>query len=86
MDWDREGQIIEAMYMGTHPISGFVTHSRVKYGGHVQHTVALDKSILIYGTVRTYALVDENELTNAPKMRPCRNFHGYEDENQPLHN
>jgi len=77
MSWDREGQMVDAMYLGSHPVSGFITHSRVKYGGNVQHTLALDKSIQIYGVIRTYVLVDEDELIKAPAIRPSRCIQGY---------
>jgi hypothetical protein len=62
MSWDREGQYVTANHMGL-LISGTVTHSRVKYGGEVQHTLAVDT---IHGCTRdpltTTRLVSEASI------------------------
>jgi len=58
MDWNLEGKRINGIYLGLFPFKGMVMESRVKYGGHVQHTVALDETIKVFGEVREYILVD----------------------------
>ena len=58
MDWNLEGKRINGIYLGLFPFKGMVMESRVKYGGQVQHTVALDETIKVFGEVREYILVD----------------------------
>ena len=58
MDWNLEGKRINGIYLGLWPFKGMVMESRVKYGGQVQHTVALDETIKVFGEVREYILVD----------------------------
>lgn len=42
--WNLEGLKIEGLYLsGDVKVKGVVTHSRVAYGGEVQHHVRLDK-------------------------------------------
>ena len=40
--WNLEGMRIKAAYLDV-PVSGRVTHSRVKYGGDVSHHLILDE-------------------------------------------
>ena len=61
MSWDREGQHVAGSYMG-YCVSGTVTHSRVKYGGAVQHTISLDAPAEVFGHVREVLLLDETDL------------------------
>lgn len=64
MSWDRTNQHISFAYMGQFPCSGVITGSRVKYGGRVQHTIKLDKSISVYSAERDIVLVEEDEIRN----------------------
>lgn len=43
MLWNYEGMTIEGRYLGDIPVRGYVTLSRVKYGGGVSHHIILDK-------------------------------------------
>ena len=43
MNWDYMGMTIEGRYLGDIPVRGYVTMSRVKYGGGVTHHIVLDK-------------------------------------------
>jgi hypothetical protein len=67
MNWNIEGAHVKGMYMNTFAFAGVVTHSRVMLGGRVQHTVALDSDINVYGAVRDTILIqnsrDEFEIT-----------------------
>jgi ABC-type hemin transport system ATPase subunit len=45
MEWNLEGLRVHGKYMGEYACSGLVESSRVMYGGGVQHTVTLDKSL-----------------------------------------
>lgn len=45
MNWNLEGLMVRATYLGDVPVVGRVESSRVKYGGGVQHTVVLDEPI-----------------------------------------
>ncbi len=44
MGWVREGQVVTAIYLGQR-VTGLVEQSRVTYGGHVQHTLALTEPV-----------------------------------------
>ena len=44
MGWIKDGNTIVANYLGEQ-VRGVVESSRVKYGGKVQYTVALDKPV-----------------------------------------
>jgi hypothetical protein len=59
--WQLEGLPVKGKYLDLFPYTGVVTLSRVKYGGHVQHTVKLDAPITVYGSVRDYILADESD-------------------------
>lgn len=61
MSWVREGQQVSGLYLGN-VVSGTVTNSRVKYGGAVQHTVALDKPLAVMGRIADHVLLDEADL------------------------
>ena len=62
MGWDREGQQVAGVYLGAYTVSGIVLSSRVKYGGAVQHTVALDKPLAVMGRIAHHLLLDETDL------------------------
>lgn len=62
MNWNLEGKRINGMYLGLWPYAGLVTESRVKYGGKVQHTVAVDEPFQVFGQVRNTILVDSGEF------------------------
>lgn len=63
MYWVLEGKRVNGLYMGLFPYSGTVTASRVKYGGEVQHTVALDEAIDVFEAPRAVILVGIDEIT-----------------------
>jgi len=45
MGWNFEGLFVEANYCGDIPVRGTVVHSRVAYGGRVEHHVELEDGI-----------------------------------------
>ncbi len=48
--WNLEGMQIEGTYLdGTVEVSGRVTHSRVAYGGGVEHHVKIDNGFSAVG-------------------------------------
>jgi len=49
--WQLEGCKVKGKYLDIFPYTGVVTLSRVKYGGHVQHTVKL--TLLLQFSVRS---------------------------------
>ena len=55
--WNLEGLTVKGYYLGTTPVEGVVTNSRVKFGGTVQHTVELFFPITMFGSERTTVLV-----------------------------
>lgn len=62
--WNLECLNIVAMYYSKE-VRGFVTNSRVKYGGKVQHTVRLDTPLEttgVYGEPRYTCLIDHEEI------------------------
>ena len=61
--WNLEGLTVKGYYLGTTPVEGVVTNSRVKFGGTVQHTVELFFPITMFGSERTTVLLDANEIT-----------------------
>ena len=61
--WNLEGLTVKGYYLGTTPVEGEVTNSRVKFGGTVQHTVELFFPITMFGSERTTVLLDANEIT-----------------------
>ena len=60
--WNLEGQRVAGVYLGAYTVSGVVTESRVKYGGSVQHTVKLDRPIVVFGRSAEVLLLDDTEL------------------------
>jgi hypothetical protein len=61
--WDLENCRVTGNYMGMFPVAGMVTESRVKYGGSVSHTVALDKPITVFGAIRECVILDNWEVS-----------------------
>ena len=61
-NWNLEGLHVTGMYIGVFPISGRVESSRVKYGGGIQHTVVLDKSITVYNATRDRVPLDHENV------------------------
>lgn len=61
--WKLEGQSVRGIYFDQ-PVEGFVTLSRVKYGGAVQHTVELFFPITMFGEERTTVLLDASEVVS----------------------
>lgn len=45
MGWNFEGLFVEANYCGDIPVRGTVVHSRVAYGGRVEHHIELEHGI-----------------------------------------
>jgi hypothetical protein len=41
--WIKDGVRVRARYLGSEPVVGVVTESRVRYGGKVCYTVQLDQ-------------------------------------------
>ena len=58
--WNRANQVIQGTYMGV-PYRGVVSHSRVKLGGVVQHSVDLFDLIEVFGETRDAILVPESD-------------------------
>jgi hypothetical protein len=68
MSWNKEGQQVAGVYLGTYAVSGLVTESRVRYGGTVQHTVKLDAPVEVFGRSAEVLLLDDNDLFYVPKV------------------
>ena len=61
--WNLEGLTVKGYYLGTTPVEGVVTNSRVKFGGKVQHNVDLYFPITMFGQwMRTTVLLDASEV------------------------
>lgn len=58
--WDRTNQVIRGSYLGV-PYRGVVGHSRVKYGGEIQHAVDLLEEIEVFGELRDAILILESD-------------------------
>lgn len=43
--WQREGQVVKALYLGTEECIGEVVDSRVAYGGKVKHSLKLHSKV-----------------------------------------
>jgi hypothetical protein len=56
--WNLTGLYIKGRYLGDMPVTGLVVHSRVKFGGSVQHSVELSDPLTVYGSVRERVLLD----------------------------
>lgn len=63
MNWNLEGKYVEGVYLNDIFVQGIVQESRVKYGGRVQHRVALDIPVEIFGTERDVLLIDAENVT-----------------------
>lgn len=63
MNWNLEGCTVEGMYMDQYFVRGYVTNSRVKYGGSVQHDLLLDQPVQIGRRVRDSVLLCHTEVT-----------------------
>jgi hypothetical protein len=62
MMWNKEGQRVAGVYLGSYTVSGLVTESRVRYGGSVQHTVKLDAPVEVFGRSADVLLLDDGDL------------------------
>lgn len=58
--WNLEGHIVSGKYMGSIPVTGLVTLSRVAYGGRIDHHLDLLTPVDVYGTERETVIL-ENE-------------------------
>jgi len=63
MSWILEGLRVKGEYLGEFLVSGIVKESRVTFGGNVNHTVALDEPITVYGSIRDVVVLKHNELS-----------------------
>ena len=43
--WQREGQVVKALYLGTEECTGEIVDSRVAYGGKVKHSLKLSSKV-----------------------------------------
>ena len=43
--WQREGQTVKALYLGTEQCAGEIVSSRVAYGGKVKHSLKLSSKL-----------------------------------------
>ena len=62
MNWNLEGERIEATYLEEIPVCGRVELSRVAYGGRVNHTIVLDQPIKVFGAVRERVIVEHAQI------------------------
>jgi hypothetical protein len=64
MNWNLEGSVIVAKYLGEVSIKGLVVESRVKYGGKVQHTVDLETPVILKWRTEpvTRVLIGDEEI------------------------
>jgi hypothetical protein len=64
MSWIKDGQRVQASYLGTAPLAGLVVESRVRYGGKVCYTVILDQPAQFpwRSEPTTLVIVDQNEI------------------------
>lgn len=58
MNWNLEGLTVFGRYLGSMPVKGKVTLSRVKYGGGVSHHVELETPLLVYGNLRNRIILE----------------------------
>ena len=63
-NWVKDGVCVHARYLGTQPVTGVVTESRVKYGGKVCYTVSLNPPVQLpwRSEPTDVVIVDENEI------------------------
>ena len=64
MGWNKDGSTIRGLYLHEYPVTGVVTESRVKYGGHVSYWVKLNSPLFLFGTFRDEVHLDEKEVTH----------------------
>ena len=64
MGWIKDGQRVQASYLGTEPRTGIVVDSRVRYGGKVSYTVILDQAVTFpwRSEPTTLVIVDQDEI------------------------
>ena len=64
MNWIKDGQRVQARYLGTEPRAGLVVDSRVRYGGKVSYTVILDEPAAFpwRSEPTTLVIVDQDEI------------------------
>ena len=62
MSWILEGKRVRGMYLDTIPVEGTVYHSRVAYGGAVDHHITLDTPITVYGAMRDTVILERSKL------------------------
>jgi hypothetical protein len=65
MGWIKDGQRVNARYLGTEALPGIIVESRVRYGGKVCYTVILDQPAQFpwRSDPTTLVIVDQNEIT-----------------------
>lgn len=68
MNWNLEGKKVTGMYMGEFPVTGKVEFSRVKYGGSVEHYIALDNTIEVYGATRDRVILEQKNIENVEEI------------------
>jgi hypothetical protein len=62
MGWNKNGSTVMADYLGQ-KVTGIVTESRVKYGGKVQYTLAVDNIFInVRNDYANILLVDEDNI------------------------
>jgi len=62
MSWILEGKRVRGLYLDKFPVEGTVYHSRVAYGGAVDHHITLDTPITVYGAVRDTVILERSKL------------------------
>lgn len=60
--WHLENLHVNAVYLDDRAVSGYVTNSRVAYGGRVNHTIKLDVPITVYGAIRDVVIVEHKDI------------------------
>ncbi len=63
-NWIKDGIRVQARYLGTQPVTGVITESRVRYGGKVCYTVALDPPVQLpwRSEPTDVIIVDQDEI------------------------
>ena len=62
MSWILEGKRVRGLYLDEFSVEGTVYHSRVAYGGAVDHHITLDTPITVYGAVRDTVILERSKL------------------------
>ena len=60
--WNLEGMTVTGKYLGEFPVTGKVELSRVKYGGGVDHHIALETPIVVYGETRDRVILEHRNV------------------------